>query len=148
MSTKSTKARAGRFTPKERAFVISTYPALGPAEIARKLGRSKSGVCKLISQLKETGEIATTESTRRPTEPPPAETSDADGPQDTLGRLRRLRSLLEVRLHEAEVPQVARIASEYRAVVDEIDRLEARDGGDRGDALDDLARALAGKLGG
>ena len=57
MPTKSTGRRGTAWTAKEREFVRNAYPALGPAAIAKKLGRSRSGVCKLIKELKECGAI-------------------------------------------------------------------------------------------
>lgn len=63
MSTKSTKPRGKPWTADEREFVRNAYPALGPAAIAKKLKRSRSGVCALIKRMKESGEIATGEST-------------------------------------------------------------------------------------
>ena len=47
MSTKSTKPRGKPWTADEREFVRNAYPALGPAAIAKKLKRSRSGVCAL-----------------------------------------------------------------------------------------------------
>lgn len=145
MSTRSTRRPSRKFSDRERAFVINAYPALGPAEIARKLGRSKSGVCSLIAQLKRAGEISAAESAdRRSQEPPPAELDEGEG-QDTIGRLRRLRALLERQMYDAGPAQVARIAAEYRAVVDEIDKRENRGDGGDDDVLGRLADALAGK---
>ena len=56
MSTKSTKPRGKPWTADEREFVKNAYPALGPAAIAKKLKRSRSGVCALIKRMKESGE--------------------------------------------------------------------------------------------
>lgn len=143
MPTKSTGARGGRWTSDERQFVRNAYPALGPAAIARKLNRSRSGVCALIKRMKESGEIATAKSTAAGADlsAPPADAPD--GTQDTLGRLRWVRDLLTRHLYDAEPPQAARLASEYRAVVDEIDRFERQGGGGGDDAIERIADALA-----
>ena len=125
MSTKSTKPRGKPWTADEREFVRNAYPALGPAAIAKKLKRSRSGVCALIKRMKESGEIATGESTGESVgagvSAPPAD--GPDGRQDTLGRLRWVRSLLERQLYEAETTQAARLAKEYRETVEAIEEI-------------------------
>lgn len=150
MSTGSTKPKTGRFTAREREIVRNAYPGLGPAALARKLGRSKSGVCKLIREMKESGEIVEAGSTERATEePPPGTLDEGSGTQDTLGRLRRLRDHLERQLYDAQPAQVRGISAEYRATLEAIDRLENTEGGDDGDdVLDRLAGALLGHRGG
>ena len=118
--------------------------------MARKLGRSKSGVCKLIREMKKSGEIVEAGSTERATEePPPGTLDEGSGTQDTLGRLRRLRDHLERQLYDAQPAQVRGISAEYRATLEAIDRLENTEGGDDGDdVLDRLAGALLGHRGG
>ena len=127
----------------------NAYPALGPAAIARKLNRSRSGVCALIKRMKESGEIATGKSTEtiagETVSAPPADAPD--GTQDTLGRLRWVRGLLERHLYDAEPSQAARLAAEYRNVIDEIGRLERREGGGDDDAVERIAAALSGRGG-
>lgn len=142
MSTGSTKPKTGRFTAREREVVRNAYPGLGPAALARKLGRSKSGVCKLIREMKESGEIAGWGSTERATAaPPPCTAGEGPGGQDTLGRLRRLRDHLERQLYDAAPAQVRGISSEYRATLEAIDRLENAEGGGD-DVLDKLAASI------
>lgn len=149
MSTGSTERGRGRFTQREREVVKNAYPGLGPAAIAQKLGRSKSGVCKLIREMKQTGEIARADSTKRSTEATVPCTADGSPErQDTLGRLRRLRGLLERQLYDAQPSQVGRLSAEYRATLDAIDRLESSDGGEEDDVLDRLAGAILGRRGG
>ena len=148
MSTASTKPRQKAFSAKEREFVANAYPALGPAAIAKKLGRSRSGVCYVIKQLKEAGvlesELATNQTP--PAGSPPSPPHDApDGRQDTLGRLKWVRSLIERQLWEAEGASAARLAKEYRDTLEAIERMEG-DGGD-GDALGAFADAIAKRLG-
>lgn len=134
MSTKSTKPRGKPWTVDEREFVRNAYPALGPAAIAKKLKRSRSGVCALIKRMKESGEIATGESTGESVgaglSAPPAD--GPDGRQDTLGRLRWVRQIIERQLYDAEPSQAARLAKEYRETLEQIERIEGagEDGGD------------------
>lgn len=134
MSTKSTKPRGKPWTAGEREFVKNAYPALGPAAIAKKLKRSRSGVCALIKRMKESGEIATGESTGESVgagvSAPPAD--GPDGRQDTLGRLRWVRQIIERQLYDAEPSQAARLAKEYRETLEQIERIEGagEDGGD------------------
>lgn len=138
----------GRFDAREREFVRSAYPGIGPETIARKLGRSKSGVCALIKRMKDAGEIDADRRNRESaSQSAQLSIDESDGAQDTLGRLRRLRALLERHMRDAAPGQVARIASEYRAVVEEIDRIESREGGEADDPFDNLASAIASKLG-
>lgn len=147
----SAKAARTLFSAEDRAFVKNAYPALGPAAIAEKLGRSKSGVCKVIKEMKEAGELPSDvrarDSTKRSTPDggnglafePPGE------PQDTLSRLKWVRDLLERQLRDSEPTSAARLAREYRDTVEAIARMEAEDGGS--DAVGDLAALIAKKLG-
>lgn len=149
MSTKSINKRGTAWTAKEREFVRNAYPALGPAAIAKKLGRSRSGVCKLIKEMKESGAIRSTEATRDAPQAatpaaPPADSTD--GAQDTLGRLRWVRGLLERQLYDAEPSQAARLAKEYRDTITAIDRLENTGEGES-DAIGIFAQALADRIG-
>ncbi len=148
MSTKSTNSRGKAWTTREREFVRNAYPALGPAAIAKKLGRSRSGVCKLIAEMKEAGVIESTDAPhdsalKAVPEAPPHDTND--GEQDTLGRLRWVRSILERQLYDAEPTTAARLAKEYRDTVEAIDRLEKAGGGEN-DLIGQFADALAAKL--
>ena len=47
VTSMSKKPRGTPWSDDERRFVREAYPGLGPAAIARKLGRSRSGVCAL-----------------------------------------------------------------------------------------------------
>ena len=150
-TSNQSKHRQGEpLTAQERKFIENAYPALGPAAIAKKLGRSRSGVCYVIKQLKESGVIeskpAANETPTRcvPASPP----RDAeDGGQDTLGRLRWVRSLLERQLYDAEPTAAARLAKEYRDTVSAIDKLEKEGGGDGNDIIGQFADVLAQRLG-
>ena len=83
----------------------------------------------------------------RPRGPQPGASRDfEDGRQDTLGRLRWVRSLLERQLYDAEPTTAARLAKEYRDTLEAIDRLE-QDGGGGDDLIGQFAGAIAAKLG-
>lgn len=149
MSTKSTGSRGKAWSAREREFVRNAYPALGPAAIAKKLNRSRSGVCKLIKEMKDAGAIESTEAPRNgaPRAVPETPPHDSEGgSQDTLGRLRWVRSILERQLYEAEPTTAARLAKEYRDTVETIDRLEQAGGGEN-DLIGQFADAIAAKLG-
>lgn len=141
--------RGEPLTKAERDFIRDAYPALGPAAIARKLGRSRSGVCNVIAQMKESGVIESKQATTRPARSDGPEAPPADGPdgaQDTLGRLRWVRRVIERQLYVAEPTTAARLAKEYRDTVEAIDRLERQgEGGD--DAIGGIAALIAQKLG-
>ena len=144
----STKPRGTPWTERERRFVRDAYPGLSPAAIARKLHRSRSGVYALIERMKETGEISDEKSVHASAETDPAAPpSDDDGRQDTLGRLRWVRGLLQRQLCDAEPSQAARLAKEYRDTVEAIEKLESAEGGcDDGD-LGSIVVSLSRKLG-
>ncbi len=148
--SKPSKHQSGdAFTADERAFVRDAYPALGPAAIARKLGRSRSGVCHIIKQMKESGAIESKESTSKAPPQPPAIAPPADGEdgkQDTLGRLKWVRALLERQLYDAEPTTAARLAKEYRDTVGAIEKIEQAGGGEN-DLIGQFADILADKLG-
>lgn len=150
VTSMSKKPRGTPWSDDERRFVREAYPGLGPAAIARKLGRSRSGVCALVARMKESGEISAAKSipaTAAMAGPRTAPAPDEDGRQDTLGRLRWVRSLLERQLYDAETTQAARLAKEYRETVEAIERMESAEGGGANDGLDALAGAIARKLG-
>lgn len=75
---------------------------------------------------------------------PPADS--ADGHQDTLGRLRWVRGILERQLYDAGPTTAARLAKEYRDTIAAIERLE-QDGGGGDDIIGQFADALAQRLG-
>lgn len=137
-------------TQDELAFIRDAYPALGPAAIARKLGRSRSGVSYVIKRLKDEGVLESNQSTKqgpqkRDPEAPPRDAED--GRQDTLGRLRWVRTLLERQLYDAEPTTAARLAKEYRDTVSAIEALEKEGGGDGNDIIGQFADVLAQRLG-
>lgn len=149
MAKRSTKNKGTPWTAEERRFVRDAYPALGPAAIAERLGRSRSGVCGLVRRMKESGEIAAPESVREGVPgvaygPPP---DCPDGSQDTIGCLRWTRDRLARSLQESEPTQAARLAKEYRETVEAIGRMEASEANGRDDALDAIVRGIAERIG-
>lgn len=132
-------------TARERDIIRDLYPQVGPSELARKLGRSRSAVTGWVRAMKDSGEIDPGASIKASIPAAPGCPPEEGGRQDRLSRLRALREVLHRQLLEAGPGQVARIASEYRATMDEIERAEggADDGGD--DILDRLASALTAR---
>lgn len=131
-----------QFTDAEIYTIKSLYKRVPTAEIARKLGRSYSGVRKVIESMKdELGEPATKTATERPEEP-----LQGSG---TLGKLHALESLLWDEIRASEGPTTARLASEYRATLLEIERREeaGTDSADESDVLGKLADAFISRAG-
>lgn len=114
--------KADRFSDMELEYIRAVYPQVGPTEIARKLGRSKSAVKARIKQMGLGGAQACNVDP----EPRPNEGSEGAG-QDTLGRLLELRGILRRQLADAPPNAVAAICREYRATMAEIERLERTD---------------------
>lgn len=128
-------------TDSDREFICAAWPTLSANKIAARIGFSKTAVVKYLKRSGqwEGGQVADNQepATLRPEE---------DG-QDTLGRLRELRESLKAALVGADSKSIPAVAREYRAVVDEIARLEAEERGDaENDPLAELARAFASKL--
>lgn len=148
MATQDTEKRGKRFSEAEREFIRNSYQALSSRTMAKKLGRSRTGVDNVIRQMEEAGEIVPRVATKTPAFQAPA-SPPADGPdgsQDTLGRLRWARGIIERQLYEADATTAARLAKEYRDTVETIDRLERqKEGGD--DAIGGIAALIAQKLG-
>lgn len=63
-----------------------------------------------------------------------------------LERLVELRGILYEALLQSGGSSLPRIAAEYRAVVDEVDRIQAQEGDDGGDEFDKIADAFRGVL--
>ena len=132
---------AKRVTTDERQIVRALWPSYGVADIARKLGRSRNTISKVITQegLRELAQ--------EPARPRPPEAAPGEGGDDrSLERLRELRDVLRRALFEAPPGSVAGIAREYRATVEAIARAEGDDGDGASSALDTIASAISAKL--
>ena len=132
---------AKRVTTDERQIVRALWPSYGVSDIARKLGRSRNTIAKVIDQegLRDLAQ--------KPAQVgrPGAAPADADGDRATE-RLRELRDVLRRALFEAPPGSVAGIAREYRATVEAIARAEGDDGDGASSALDTIASAISAKL--
>lgn len=104
--------KADRFTDTEIEYIRAVYPELGPTEIARRLGRSLSAVKARIKQL------GLVKEKRR-------EIQRTTEPQDTRERLIELRDMLRTQLVDAPPNSIASICKEYRAVLKEIETIDA-----------------------
>lgn len=68
-------------------------------------------------------------------------------PETTAERLTELRGILRAALNDAPPQAVAGLSREYRATIEELDRLEGGNGGDPVDsALDSIAARIAAKM--
>ncbi len=125
-----------RLSESERRAIVEMFPKLGVTETARRVGCSKSTVQRVWAsdappdaQAKRTGG------------------EEAPQPETTVERLTELRGILRSALSDAPPHAVAGLAREYRATIEELDRLEGGDGGDPIDgALDSIAARIAAKM--
>lgn len=132
---------ARRVTTDERQIIRALWPSYGVSDIARKLGRSRNTVAKVITQEGLRG------AAQEPAQPPAAAPAPADGDgPSALERLWELRDLLRRALFEAPPGSVAAIAREYRATVEAIEKAEGGEGDGASSALDTLASAISAKL--
>lgn len=122
--------KADKFTAMELDYISAVYPAIGPTEIARKLGRSKSAVKARIAQMGLRDRPADDG------EPPAA-------PETTLDRLRETRTIVRQAMAQAPPAAIAGLSKEYRALCEDIDRLEAEGAGET-DAIDEIVSAALG----
>lgn len=132
---------AKRVTTDERQIIRALWPSYGVSDIARKLGRSRNTISKVIDQ-EGLRDLAQEPAQGGP--PGDAPTGpDGDGATE---RLRELRDVLRRALFEASPSAVAGIAREYRATVEAIARAEGDDGDGASAGLDALASAISAKL--
>lgn len=130
--------RVRKLTDSERRSIVSMFPQLGVTETARRVGCSKSTVQRVWAA---DGAGAAGAQGACPGASPPGE------PETTAERLVELRGMLRAALNDAPPQAVAGLAREYRATIEEIDRLEGGDGGDPVDgALDSIAARIAAKM--
>ena len=111
------------FTEDELAFIEASYPQLGSAEIARRLGRSRRGVDNKVRQL---GLAERRARAREAAEVPPLPRRDPTrSEQDTLADLYELKGILRSALvADIDPRNIPKISAEYRQVLSEIDAIE------------------------
>ena len=125
-------------SPDAEARLVEGWASRGTKAMAGELGCSESTVRRAVARL----------GLRAMGAPPPPVGREEAAPPPAAGegradKLRMLESVLRSRLDEAPPGAVASISREYRAVVDELDRME---GGDVDDPFARLADAVASKL--
>lgn len=125
--------KSDRFTPMEIDYVRAVYSQIGPTEVAKRLGRSKRAV---INRAKSMG---LTESGCSKDKQEQVQTPE---PNDRLRRLIEARETLRQALMGAPPAAVAGICREYRAVLDEIDRMEGSNAAEPS-AFDLIAQSIA-----
>lgn len=125
-------------SPDAEARLVEGWASRGTKAMAGELGCSESTVRRAVARLGLRAMGAP---------PPPVGREEAAPPlaagEGRADKLRMLESVLRARLDEAPPGAVASISREYRAVVDELDRME---GGDVDDPFARLADAVASKL--
>lgn len=130
--------RVRKLNDSERKSIVSMFPQLGVTETARRVGCSKSTVQRVWAA---DGAGAADAQGACPGASPP------DEPETTAERLVELRGMLRAALNDAPPQAVAGLAREYRATIEEIDRLEGGYGGDPvAGALDSIAARIAAKM--
>lgn len=130
--------RVRKLTDSERKSIVLMFPQLGVTETARRVGCSKSTVQRVWTA---DGAGAADAQGACPGASPP------DEPETTAERLVELRGMLRAALNDAPPQAVAGLAREYRATIEEIDRLEGGDGSDPvAGALDSIAARIAAKM--
>lgn len=130
--------RVRKLNDSERKSIVSMFPQLGVTETARRVGCSKSTVQRVWAA--DGSGAADTQGACPGASPP-------DEPETTAERLVELRGILRAALNDAPPQAVAGLAREYRATIEEIDRLEGGDGCDPvAGALDSIAARIAAKM--
>ena len=130
--------RVRKLNDSERKSIVSMFPQRGVTETARRVGCSKSTVQRVWAA--DGAGAADTQGACPGASPP-------DEPETTAERLVELRGMLRAALNDAPPQAVAGLSREYRATIEELDRLEGGNGGDPVDsALDSIAARIAAKM--
>lgn len=125
------------FTKKELRYIEEHYSQMTAAEIAEKLGRSRSGIKKKIREMG----LTKSASCARVVSPEAIESAEDDGNEnDRLSALTTLSNILRNAIAEANPSQLPKLSAEYREVLAEIDALNGGGGGDSVSELLDLAQ--------
>ena len=139
LSQRKASARRGRpLSPAEREWIAGHVGKLSVRQMAEQLQRPKSTVDRAARAIRAERGIPDPSLEDLP------EPRCQDPPHSTEERLRELASFLRGATMAADERNVARVASEYRQTLVEIERLEGSGGdGDGGDGgIADLIRSL------
>lgn len=127
---------AKKLSDAERRFIVEHFEQLGTAECARRVGCSDETVRRVRKKAAEAQQKSAT------TGPANVAAKDTD-----LGRLVELRGILRAALNDAPPAAVAGLAREYRATIEQIERITGGDKDDPvGGALDSIAARIAAKM--
>ena len=125
--------KADRMTECELEYIRAVYPKVGPTEIARRLGRSRSAVKSRIRQM----------GLRKPDDRQPVVTSASESESpDTYDRLVELRNYLKNSLVDAPSNCIASLSKEYRAVLHDIEALGKEEKAEEPNPLEQIAKAI------
>ena len=126
-----------KLTASERKAIVTMFPQLGVTETSRRMGCSKSTVQRVwAADAPPDGVVQ---------DPCPV-TPKGEQPKSTAERLIELRGILRAALNDAPPQAIAGLSREYRATIDELERLEGGGDGDPVDqALDSIAARIAAK---
>lgn len=132
--------KADRFKESEIEYIRAVYSEVGPTEVARVLGRSKSAVKARAKAMGISFGKAGNNFLQ-------ARSSDEDEPgkaerQDTLARLYELRAVLRQNMAQAPPNAIAALSREYRACLEDIEKLEAANDERGSDALAAIGAAV------
>ena len=120
----------------EKRFILEHFEKLGTVECARRVGCHRDTVRRVWK--------ASNPTPQKQAETAPAPEADRE---TDLGRLVELRGILRASLNDAPPAAVAGLAREYRATIEQIERVTGGDKGDPvGGALDSIAARIAAKM--
>lgn len=127
--------------PQEERRLVDLWREAGTKAAAEAFGVSKDTVRRTVKRLGATRDGPA--AARETKAPDKATEGAAGGPQDRPAKLRDLEGLLRAALRDCQPGALASLSREYRAVLDEIERLE---GGGDDDPFELLADSIAAKL--
>jgi hypothetical protein len=139
LSQGKASARRGRpLSPAEREWIAQHVGKLSVRQMAEQLQRPKSTVDRAARAVR--AEVGLPDPSLEDLPEPRGQ----DPPGSTEERLRELASFLRGATMAADERNVAKVASEYRQTLVEIERLEGggNDGGDRDGGIADIIRGL------
>lgn len=134
-----------KITDAVDAFLVAHAADMSQRDLADACGISKTTVCRRLKALAAQGRAVPNGA------PAPADRTAREGDtgDEHLDRLVELRDRLYASMEGARAGDMPRLSAEYRSVLDEIERMERREGGgDDGDAFDRIGDAFREALGG